>query len=101
MTGRKEQPGPPPDEEPLSGGGVFRRGGLLRRIASRAAPAGSVFSEIYAPTHYEATIQIEAQRRVGKPAPSPTDPPDLEPSGPAVADERFRGRIVLRSPRIR
>lgn len=71
---------------------------LLRRLARRSAPGGalasSVFVEIFAPTHHEANLVMEAQRLVGAPAPTPSDPPLLEPVG-AEAD-RYRGRVVIR-----
>lgn len=91
----RELPATPIDQEPLGGG-------LMRRIAAGtkgvAPGAFSVLEEVFAPTHHKAREEIEEQRRVGRPAPSPSDPPRIEPA-PGAGDDpatRFHGRIVFR-----
>ncbi len=89
------------DEEPPPSGGVFRR---IAPGRLGSAFAFSIFEEIYAPAHRQARDEIEEQRRVGRPAPAPTDPPDLpDPTVPGAQDpvpgrsrKHFGGRVVIR-----
>ena len=81
------------DEQVLSGG-VFRR---LAASAGSVGTSFSVFEEIYGPTKHEARIEVEAQRRIGKPAPAPADPPDLQPADGDPAGSRFSSRIVIQT----
>jgi hypothetical protein len=70
---------------------------LFRQLVLRSGSAGtsfSAFEEIFAPTRHQARIEIQAQSRLVKPAPAPTDPPELEPPGPGTND-RFQGRVVV------
>ena len=80
----------PPDEHPL-GGGIMRRLGAGTR---GAAGVFSVVEQVFAPNARDARRDLEEQRRVGRPAPAPTDPPELSPA----PGGRFRGRIVIRRP---
>ena len=86
--------GPDEDHKPLPDGG-FRRFRRLMLGTGSAGTSFSVFEEIFAPTRHQARIEIEAQTRAVKPAPAPTDPPELEPPGPG-ATRRFEGRVVIR-----
>jgi hypothetical protein len=83
----------PPDgtDEHSQGGGIMRRLGAGTR---GAAGAFSVVEQFFAPNAHDARRDLAEQRRIGRPAPAPTDPPDLAP-GPGG---RFRGRIVIRRP---
>jgi hypothetical protein len=65
-----------PDEEMPTGGGV------MRGLAAGHTDLGGVFSAIemvFAPNAYRARQDLEARRRMGQRAPSPADPPDLDP----------------------
>lgn len=89
------------NEEPPPAGGVFRR---IAPGRLGSAFAFSIFEEIYAPAHRQARDEIEEQRRVGRPAPAPTDPPDLpDPTVPGAQGtgtgrprKHFSGRVVIR-----
>jgi hypothetical protein len=75
--------------------GAFRRWGAGK---GRVAVSFSVFEELYGPTRHQARIEVEAQRRVGRPAPAPTDPPELPGGGPAAPGRprgRFSGTVVV------
>jgi hypothetical protein len=74
--------------------GVFR---WLRNHSGSATPSVFLVEELFAPSRHQARMEIEAQRRVSRPAPAPTDPPNLEPPGSPGSNDRFRGRIVIRS----
>jgi hypothetical protein len=83
------------DLGPAPSGGVFRR-----LAASRGAAAMSsfnVYEEVFAPTRHQARLEIEHQRRVGRPTAAPTDPPDLDRQGLGRPPSRFAGRVVLRA----
>jgi hypothetical protein len=92
-----EEP-PPADEEPPPAGGVFRR------FAPGAGGFGNALGaveEIFAPARHEARIQLEEQKRVGKLAPAPGDPPDLaepEPARSARPGQRFKGTVKIPRP---
>lgn len=78
------------------GGGVFRR---LSAGTSLFAVDFSLAEELFAPTRHQARQELEVQRRVGRPAPSPTDPPLLPADpGPAAGARRFAGRIAVPPP---
>jgi len=103
VTVRNREPDPPngpaatPDA-PNSDQERPERGGVMRRLSTKGAGFAGAFSaidQIYAPAHYDARQEIEEQRRIGKPAPAPTDPPDLKPASGTDPASRFRGRIVL------
>jgi hypothetical protein len=87
--------------EPAGTGRVFaafRRWGA--GSGGRVALSFSVFDELYGPNRHQARIEVEEQRRVGRPAPSPTGPPELPELGPATPDrlrERFQGTVVVRA----
>lgn len=83
-----DQPGV--DEQP-QGGGIMRRLGAGTR---GTAGVFSVFEQVFAPNAHDARRDLQEQRRIGRPAPAPTDPPDLSPT----PGGRFRGRIVIRRP---
>ena len=85
-----------PDEQaPEAGGGVFRRLG-----AGTKGSAGMIglVEQFFAPNAYDAKRDLEEQERVGKPAPAPTDPPELRPEPGSDPGQRFRGTIRLRRP---
>jgi len=70
----------------------------MRRLSAKGAGFAGAFSaidQIWAPAHYDARQEIEEQRRVGTPAPAPTDPPGLKPVSGTDPASRFRGRIVI------
>ena len=91
--------GPPvdlPDEQaPEAGGGVFRRLG-----AGTKGSAGmmGIVDQLFAPNAHDAKRDLEEQQRVGKPAPAPTDPPELKPAPGGDPANRFRSTIRLRRP---
>lgn len=84
------------DEPPFTGG-VFRRWSeLSRRLGGLSVP---VIEELYGPSRHQARMEVEEQRRLAEPAPSPTDPPELPPAGPAAPGRtrsRFAGVVVVR-----
>lgn len=84
------------DEPPFTGG-VFRRWSQLsRRLGGLSVP---VIEELYGPSRHQARMEVEEQRRLAEPAPSPTDPPELPPEGPAApgrTPSRFTGVLVVR-----
>jgi hypothetical protein len=81
-------------DEPRTG--VFRR--LSGDTRGGAANAFSAIEELFGPARHEARIEIEAQRRIGRRAPAPGDPPhlvladDSDDAGPAP---RFAGTVVF------
>ena len=88
-----QAPDPAPDQEQ-------EQGGVMRRLSAKGAGFAGAFSaidQIYAPAHYDARQEIEEQRRVGTPAPAPTDPPDLKPASGTDPASRFRGTVVIRA----
>jgi hypothetical protein len=81
--------------EPAGIGGVL---GLFRRWGAgngSAAISFSMIEELFGPTKHQARIEVEAQRRLARPVPAPTDPPDLPEPGPDAAG-RFNGTVVIR-----
>jgi hypothetical protein len=87
-------------DEPRTG--VFRR--LSGDTKGSAANAFSAIEELFGPAKREARIEIEAQRRIGRRAPAPGDPPYLilpddggdRTDGDDVADgARFAGTVVI------
>jgi hypothetical protein len=64
---------PVADEQPPPSGGIFRT--LHRRLGRLAGISVPVIEELYGPTRHQARVEIEVQRSVGDPAPSPGDPP--------------------------
>ncbi len=77
----------------------------MRRLSGGTrgmAGAFSALEQFYAPANARARQEIEEQRHIGRPAPAPTDPPDLDPVPDAPAGGpppvRFRGRITVRRP---
>jgi hypothetical protein len=80
---------------PEAGGGVFRR---LSAGSKGSAGMMGVFDQFFAPNAHDAKQDLEEQERVGKPAPSPTDPPELRPDPGDHPTARFRGTIRLRRP---
>ncbi|HEX6937348.1 MAG TPA: hypothetical protein VF227_12580 [Actinomycetes bacterium] len=84
------------DEPPFTGG-VFRRWSeLSRRLGGLSVP---VIEELYGPSRHQARMEVEEQRRLAGPAPSPTDPPELPPPGraaPGRTRSRFTGVVVVR-----
>jgi hypothetical protein len=77
------------------------RKGLMRRLnlgkKGSVAIAFSAAEELFGPTKRDARIVVEQQRRVGRRAPSPTDPPDLATGADATDADRFAGKIVINS----
>jgi hypothetical protein len=49
--------------------------------------------ELFGPTKHQARIEVEAQRRLARPVPAPTDPPDAPEPHPEAAGRR-RGRFT-------
>lgn len=92
--GRKGEP-LPDEEPPESGGGIFRR---LSASSKRSAGMMSVFDQIFAPNAHDAKQDLEEQERVGRPAPAPTDPPELRPAPDDDPAHRFRSTIRLTRP---
>lgn len=93
---RPSEPVDLPDEQPPeAGGGVFRRLG-----AGTQGSAGmmGIVDQLFAPNAHDAKRDLEEQQRVGKPAPAPTDPPELRPAPGADPADRFRSTIRLRRP---
>lgn len=93
------------DDLPVPGDpatGSRRTSGVFRRWCAgkgRVALSFSVFEELYGPSRHEARIEMEEQKRVERPSPSPTDPPELPAPGSAVVSRprgRFQGIVVLR-----
>jgi hypothetical protein len=73
----------------------------MRRLAAGTGGLSGVigvFDQLWAPTHHQARQELEEQRHIGRPAPSPTDPPDLTPDPDAGPAGRFSGSIVLHRP---
>jgi hypothetical protein len=101
VTVRNKEPDPAADDQvPTPDQAPPERGGVMRRLSTKGAGFAGAFSaidQIYAPAHYDARQEIEEQRRVGKPAPAPTDPPDLKPASGTDPASRFRGRVVIRA----
>lgn len=64
------------------------RKSLFRRLnfgkKGGVAVAFSVAEELWGPSKHDARVVVEAQQRVGAPAPAPADPPDLAASLPSV-----------------
>jgi hypothetical protein len=87
--------------EPACTGGLL---GLFRRWGAgngSAAISLSVIEELFGPTRHQARIEVEAQRRLARPVPAPTDPPELpesDPEGPARPRTRFTGTVVIPPP---
>jgi len=105
--GTKDQAGTEDPDRPITrdedgktpSAGFFRRFRQLVQGSGSAGTSFSVFEEIFAPTRHQARVEIQAQQRAVKPAPAPTDPPDLEPPGPGgKAADRYQGRVVIRRP---
>jgi len=82
-------------------GGVL---GLFRKWGAGSGSAAISFSlveELFGPTRHQARIEVEAQRRLARPVPAPTDPPELSepgPDGSAQPRNRFTGTVVVRRP---
>jgi len=88
------------DEETPAGGGVFRR--LAGDTRGGAANAFTAIEELFGPAKREARIEIEQQRRVGKRAPAPGDPPTLVTNDDEDGDApRFAGTVVIQAPQPR
>ena len=78
-------------------------GGIFRRLSAGTSGFGGSFGvveQVFAPSLQQAREDLQEQHRIGRPAPAPTDPPDLGPERAGAADpaSRFRGRIVIRRP---
>jgi hypothetical protein len=59
-------------------------GGVMRRLGAGHGDLAGLFSALemaFAPNALQAREELEAQRRIGKRAPSPADPPNLDPGG--------------------
>ena len=84
--------------EPSRAGGVL---GAFRRWGAGSGSAAISFSmieELFGPTRHQARIEVEAQRRLARPVPAPTDPPDLPESDHDASARRFTGIVVIRRP---
>lgn len=57
---------------------LFRRLNFGKKGA--VAVAFSAAEELWGPAKHDARIEVAAQHRVGRPAPAPSDPPDLTTS---------------------
>ena len=95
--GEGQPEGEPVDREGPLRDAAFRRFRRLMLGSGSVGTSFSVFEEIFAPTRHQARTEIQAQSRAVRPAPAPTDPPDLEGPGPNPAD-RYQGRVVIRRP---
>jgi hypothetical protein len=85
-----------PTGEPAGTGGVL---GMFRRWDAgngSAAISFSMVEELFGPTKHQARIEVEAQRRLARPVPVPTDPPDLPAPDPEATGQRFNGILVVR-----
>ncbi len=83
-------------DEPRTG--VFRR--LSGDTRGSAANAFSAIEELFGPAKREARIEVEAQRRIGRRAPAPGDPPYLIDADDVDAADaaRFAGTVVIALP---
>ena len=76
---------------PSHTGGVL---GLFRKWGAGSGSAAISFSlveELFGPTKHQARIEVEAQRRLARPVPAPTDPPELPSPTRRLAGAASRG----------